>query len=376
MKLLFCCCRRRPVESDPPSRTISKSTSIPLATPSLPDGKYLRTIAPKIGAQLPEPAVKKVFTPKQAEEMVPSDHGDMVEARSFPVKLARDISTAVEEIIVKYRDHMVEGQLEVSQVPHLGAADIVRWLSDKNLIDMNHACVGPLRKALSATIRVSGKDIQWKLAYDLKAIYKHIHAALASILILPDAKLEDKTIVFFVDVDGVLLPVNSALTDKKLADIEALLGRAPTLAESRRFLARFINTEALILLRQLAEDHQAKIVFSSHWRIESSIQLLQEFFDPPKSGQGLGKFIIGKTKEETPLEPPKRDEPNLSRGQEIEAWLKEHHPRGLEAQILVFDDTLAYLLGDKFPKCYVHCNSKTGLGMMDFQQANILLRPS
>lgn len=110
------------------------------------------------------------------------------------------------------------------------------------------------------------------------------------------------TKIIFLDVDGVL---NSHLHFSKDCDEALTLG-----------LAADIDPDAMGLLNALITDTESKVVITSTWRLNRTVEELQTLFEK----RGFTGEIIDKTKDLRVGE----DRDCILRGNEILCWMKDN----------------------------------------------------
>lgn len=117
--------------------------------------------------------------------------------------------------------------------------------------------------------------------------------------------------VIFLDIDGVL---NNQEVFKRKKEI------------------RVWDEKCIDRLNRITEETGAKIVISSTWRRSN------DFYSAIKNEMGITGEIIGKTPDYLP-----RGEPEIYRGDEIQAWLDEN-PNVKKFIILDDDSDMAHLM--------------------------------
>ena len=120
------------------------------------------------------------------------------------------------------------------------------------------------------------------------------------------------TNIIFLDIDGVL---NSELFYRSLKT-----------KRNKSRLSKNLDTNAIKLLNELCEDINAKVVISSVWRLNKSIEHLQFVLND----SGATFEIIGKTKSISEAR---------NRGVEVKRWLDDHFADKIYNYVILDDDS-------------------------------------
>lgn len=140
--------------------------------------------------------------------------------------------------------------------------------------------------------------------------------------------------IVFLDIDGVLK------TKQGLRRAYANLGK---------FISDSWDEDAVRNLNKLIEDTGAKIVLTSSWRYGETVENLQQTLKK----KGIQGNLIGKSPEIGEI--TDRTASNISRGHEIEAWLKQQTE---EIQYVIIDDDPS-LMPEQM-RCAVICDMENG----------------
>ena len=141
-------------------------------------------------------------------------------------------------------------------------------------------------------------------------------------------KLKNKYIfdtIIFLDIDGVLRTHKS--------DLEWSLKLNVPIPE--RVFDRKFNPKAVSNINQLIYYTKAKIVVSSTWRTQFTLQQLKDIF--------RSNGITGEVIDKTPI--------GLTRGEEIQEWIDYH---GVDSYVVIDDqvkDILTYVDNRRVVKC-------------------------
>lgn len=140
------------------------------------------------------------------------------------------------------------------------------------------------------------------------------------------AVTKESIAVIFLDIDGVLMPLNSPGNKELYKQGQKLFNKYADFSEMEvaTIKAHFFSTDALknldALIRKVQNLMPVRIVISSAWRLGFTVEQLQNIF----SLHSFSKLIIDKTLQ------------GLTRGFEIHSWLQKH--RAIERYVILDDN--------------------------------------
>jgi hypothetical protein len=194
-----------------------------------------------------------------------------------------------------------------------------------------------------------------------------------SSLIFSNISPAKPSFIIFLDIDGVCWPDDEFVRQPKYWNLLGNYELGDLLRVHKHFFKRYYDFDEISeimrtfcfdpshmeRIKKLCQEFDARIVISSSWRVNRTINHLQNVFDL----WGIGEYVIGKTKD---------SQWQLGRENQIGEWIEQNKERVLGFVIL--DDQSGYELELKFPKRFVECNARVGFDQRAYEKAkNILL---